>query len=179
MTTIVCYTGGTCGDIITAMIDNRDVAMQNGAVFLGVDRGRLKKPHSFNSTQDKDQYISQATLLYNSIPSHDLEYHVQKQHDFVGIVVDAPDTALWAAKRFKQLHRPHVWEEMQRNCGAVEIQDYAEILIHFSNLVKTKTTKLLQLERIIAGHAVHDLAHLVDTAIDAEIYKTWMQQNEL
>ena len=46
---IVCYTGGTAGDIVARIIDNQE---------LSKDRQRLKKPHLFFSDKEKDQSIN-------------------------------------------------------------------------------------------------------------------------
>ena len=110
---IVCYTGGTCGDMISAILDPIGTRFRHTAVMIDhADRSRLKKPHLFQSDQEKDQYLIEIEKKYQSIPSHDLDYHVRKKHNFIGITVQDKAVALWAAKRFKQLHRAHVWYQM-------------------------------------------------------------------
>ena len=164
---IVCYTGGTAGDIISRIIDPSD---------LSVDRQRLKKPHLFSSIEEKDQYINESQ--WASLPSHDFEYHRSKQHKILGIQCRDMQLALWAANRFKALHRPHVWEEMSRAYGADTIEQYAQLIIHFGNMIASYTDNVLYLDRIVAGHAIEDLGRLGLPVQGAELYKEWLNSNE-
>jgi hypothetical protein len=174
VTQIVCYTGGTCGDLITAMIDVRGAQVSNNAIRHDRKREKLKKPHLFGSDDEKDRYLIEISCMYDSIPSHDLNYHLDRGHDFITVVVRDQLTALWAAERFKKLHRPHVWEEMQKSCGADSVEDYAKILIDFSNMVSTKTTKIIRLEKILSGDAVKELVDLLNRDVYGGIYQQWL-----
>lgn len=175
MIEIVCATGGTCGDIITAIIDSKNVEFNNFAVRLPPERCLLKKPHSFTNDLDKNNYIESMSLLYNSIPSHQVDFHVRNQHSFIAITVDNFDIALWAATRFKKIHKPHVWEEMQTACGANTIEEYAQIIIDYSKMVREHTTKLLSLERIRDGYAVEDLKQITTVELNNEFYQQWLK----
>ena len=105
---IVCYTGGTCGDLISAMIDYHDATFTVFKTVKHADRRqRLKKPHLFTTTEEKNQYLVEVAQQYNSIPSHDLDYHVQQQHKFISIIVEDATVAQWAANRFK-LNKYHI-----------------------------------------------------------------------
>jgi hypothetical protein len=174
VTQIVCYTGGTCGDLITAMIDSRDARVSNNRIQHHKEREKLKKPHSFGDNNEKDLYLSMMSQVYCSLPSHDLDYHLDRGHEFITIVVKNFSTALWAADRFKKMHRPHVWEEMRKYCGATDVEDYARILIDFSNMVVIKTTKLIRLERILSGDADEDLSAILSRDLNCDIYKQWL-----
>lgn len=174
---IVCYTGGTCGDLITAMIDHRDAKFYFKAVMHDQQRQRLKKPFTFANDEEKDVFIQDIAQRYNSLPSHDLDYHVRRKHDFVSITVEDPKVALWAATRFKHLHRPHVWQEMQKACGAETVEDYAEILMQYSRMVQQHTDKLISLESIRQGRAVEELESRLSIKIDKagqNFYGHWM-----
>ena len=117
-TTIVCYTGGTAGDIVSLIIDPAE---------LSRDRQRLKKPHLFASDAEKDNFLD--TAPWASVPSHDFEYHQRRQHEILAIVCRTKPNALWAAERFKSMHRPHVWEEMTQHCGAADVETYAQMIL--------------------------------------------------
>lgn len=174
---IICYTGGTCGDLITAMIDYRDAKFDFKAVIHNEERRQLKKPLTFTNDEEKDIYIQQISKQYNSIPSHDLDYHVKRKHQFISITVEHPKVALWAATRFKQLHRPHVWEEMQRACGSNTVKDYAQILIHYSNMVKSHTDQIITLESIKKGNAIEELEKILryDLTVGGKnLYRNWL-----
>jgi hypothetical protein len=160
---IVCYTGGTAGDIVSQIIDDRE---------LSNDRQRLKKPHLFLSNEEKDQYINNST--WGSLPSHDFEYHRERQHIILGIHCRDMESAMWAATRFKAMHRPHVWEEMSRACGATSIEQYAQMIIDFGNMVASYTHNMLYLDRIIAGYAITDLTNLNIPTPGKQLYTEWL-----
>ena len=174
MIDIICYTGGTCGDLITALIDSRGAYFKGKAMMFDLERMQLKKPHMFNSHTEKDQYIANMSVKYQSIPSHDLDYHVQGKHAMIGITVQDMDTALWAAERFKQLHRPHVWLEMQTACGANSVGDYAQIMIDFSNQLQQHTDRTVSLESIRAGTVLDQLGQLTTLSPTSKnLYQNW------
>jgi len=176
MNHIVCYTGGTCGDLIAAMIDSTDVEVKNRVIMHAEQRQRLKKPHTFANDQQKTEYLDTIFQTYKSVPSHDLNYHVNNRHKFIAITVQDFATAVWAAERFKLVHRPHVWQEMTRACGADTVEDYAQILIDYSRMVVQHTDQVLELERIVKGHAVDDLKQYVDTDLDQGLYLNWLNR---
>lgn len=171
---IVCYTGGTCGDLIAAMIDPTDTEFDSNLVMHTQHRQRLKKPHTFDDDAEKDQYIREISSQYRSIPSHDFEYHARKSHGFISITVQDFVIAHWAAERFRALHSPHVWQEMQAACGAGSIEDYARVLIDYSNLVVNYTTDVVKLEDILAGKAIDSLRQLGINNVDQNLYETWL-----
>lgn len=169
---IICYAGGTCGDLITALFDSADTSYRGNTVMIGTDRSRFKKPHLFANDKEKDQCLVDMAVKYQSIPSHDLDYHVRKQHEFIGITVHDWKAALWASQRFKDLHRPHVWSEMTAACGANSIEDYAQIMIDFSNLIVQHTDKIVKLESIRAGTA---LQNPILENTNKDFYNTWLK----
>lgn len=178
---IVCYTGGTCGDLISALIDPTNSRMYQTVVINDPERCRLKKPHLFDSNSAKDQYISAIIKQYASIPSHDLEYHKNRGHKFISISVNDRDVALWAATRFRALHRPHVWEEMTRYCGAGTVDDYANVLIDYSNMVTQHTNYIVDLKDIINGNGITALEECIQITVSdhgREFYKEWLLANE-
>jgi len=165
---IVCYTGGTAGDIITRIIDNQD---------LLIDRQRLKKSRLFSSDEEKDQYINGSS--WGSLPSHDFEYHRSRQHDILGIRCRDMPSALWAANRFKKLHQSHVWEVMSQACGANTVEQYAQMIIDFGNMIADYTNNMLYLDRILAGHAVADLIDLNIPVPGKDLYIEWLVNEKM
>ena len=172
---IICYTGGTCGDVITALFDSTATSYRGNTVMIDADRSRLKKPHEFATNESKDQYLEEMAVKYQSIPSHDLAYHVRRQHEFIGITVRDWTVALWAAQRFKDLHRPHVWTEMTAACGAHTVEEYAQMMLDFSNLIVQHTNKIITLESIRAGTALQN--PILQNA-DKDFYKTWLEAQQ-
>ena len=174
MIDIVCYAGGTCGDLICALLDPTDAQVNDTKISLTRDRSRLKKPHEFSNTVEKDLYIQEISKKYQSIPSHDFEYHCGSE--FIGITVDDYNMAEQAATRFKNLHRPSVWKEMTHKCGANSIVQYAQNLIDFSNLIRPHAKILMKLEDIFAGHAIDFLLehkkYISPASVD--LYRHWL-----
>jgi hypothetical protein len=167
--------GGTCGDLVSAVIDNNDVSFNNNAISISAERSKLKKPHLFADDNEKDQYLLNAGRLYKSIPSHDADYHINRGHDFIGIVVNDKDIALWAAERFKRLHRPHVWDEMINKCGANSVEGYAEMMIHFSRMISMHTIKLIDLADIKQGNLIDKLSQYTDYDLNTSLYSNWIK----
>jgi hypothetical protein len=176
MNHIICYTGGTCGDLISAMIDSTDVEIKDRIIVHAESRQRLKKPHTFADDQEKTQYLDSIFQTYKSVPSHDLNFHTGNQHKFITITVQKFATAVWAAERFKLVHRPHVWQEMTKACGADSVEDYAQILIDYSRMVVQYTDRVLELERIVEGHGIDDLKQYVETDLDQDLYTRWLNR---
>ena len=174
---IICYTGGTCGDLLSALIDPLDCIFQNKTVFHDIKRQRLKKPHTFSSDEEKDQYLNEIAVCYNSVPSHDLNYHVLRKHSFISITVQDFNTALWAATRFQRCHRPHVWKEMTDQSGADTIEKYAQLLIDYSVMVAQHTENVVQLEHIRNGLAIESLEKCLNYTLTKparNLYQNWL-----
>ncbi len=125
---------------------------------------------------EKNQYLQTVAQQYKSISSHDLDYHIQKQHKFVTIEILNWDTAVWAANRFKQLHRPHVWEEMQKACGASTVESYAQAIMDSAQLSKRYADFAVTLESIRHGTVDKDLKlHGFEVSQSAkELYQSWL-----
>lgn len=176
MTNIVCYTGGTCGDLISALIDPSGAIINpNGSVTHLSERTKLKKPHLFANDCEKDLYVESVT--YQSISSHDTEYHIRKQHRFITISVRDFDTALWASNRFKTMHRDAVWEEMQAKCGAGSIEEYARSMINHTNMVVDTGVSAVNLESILSGDACNELEAIICRPLESaavDFYKNWL-----
>ena len=162
---IVCFVGGTAGDIVTQILDPRE---------LSAERQRLKKPHLFSNDIEKDLFVKATD--YNSIPSHDYDYHARNNHAILGIVCKEMSNAMWAADRFKKLHRPHVWKEMTAFCGVDTVEAYAQAILDFGNMLSAYTDNLLYLDDIVNGRAVENLHQLGYTTPGQNKYKEWLSK---
>jgi hypothetical protein len=166
--------GGMCGDLIACLIDSSDSVVRMGRVFTPMNRGKLKKSDSFTNDEEKDLYIKQIEKKYKSIPSHDLEYHIRRKHDFISIVVSDVEVANWAAERFKRLHKIEVWKNVSKNSQIDSIKEYANILLLSSNIIKDNTDKIINLEDIIKGKAIDKLQPHVNSQLNDNFYKEWL-----
>lgn len=174
----VVYMGGTCGDLVSAMLDLTDVSFDllRRKMQMPIERQRLKKPFTFSNDQEKNQYLADIAKLYTSVPSHDLDYHVQHAQWFIGIRVRDPDIALWAADRFRYAHRPQVWQTVKQGWHIDTIEQYAQLLMDYGNLISQYTTNLLNLEDIVSGHLIPCLEHIVGRKLDknaVNCYRNW------
>lgn len=176
---IVCYMGGACGDLITAMLDyTLDVKLVGNRVALADERSRLKKPHLFKNDTDKDLYLESIAKKYKSISSHDLNYHLRQRHKFISIVITDLDSALFAAQRFKNLHRAEVWQQMHQVSGADTVEKYAQQMLDYSSMIieNSYSKILIDLKKILAGQAVEELQKYNFT-VDSQVkifYSNWL-----
>lgn len=176
---IVCYTGGTCGDLISAMVDTHNALLNStlGTVTHCAERTVLKKPQLL-TTIEKEEYLHDISGKYLSISSHDLTFHLDHRHDFISITVVDPKIAIWAASRFERCHRAHVWEEMKKACNAATTEDYAKVLIDYSGMVRNHTDKIIKLEDIVNGNAVESLENILKRQVSSDanlFYKQWLE----
>lgn len=177
---IVCYLGGTCGDLVVAMIDNCNATIKNGAVKIDLERQQLKKSWQFQNDQERNLYVNGMKYRYKSIPSHDTDYHLRNNQSFSAIVVKEKSTAKWAAQRFKDLHRAHVWEEMTSVNAANTVEKYAQDMLDWSSWIRQHTNRIISLEDILDGCVCEVISRII--TIDpagVNFYKQWLQaQNE-
>jgi len=174
---IVCYMGGSCGDLVSALIDSTGATFKNSTVVHVHDRIKLKKPYQFENIEQKDQYLLEIKDRYNSISSHDLAYHIERKHDIIGITVKDPKIALWAAKRFKNLHKPRVWEKVSQSNNIHDVEQYAQLMIDFSHLIVQYANKIVTLESIVGQCVFDELVPLIptaDTKGGRNLYQNWL-----
>ena len=171
---IICYMGGTAGDLVTATIDGTDTRLDDRKVIIDSKRSKLKKPHLFATSSETVEYIKSMTENYSSLPSHCLDFHVEQRQDFIGIVVNTMETATWAATRFKELHLPHVWEEVMKYSNISKVEEYASMMLNFSETIKKYTTKIISLEDILSGNLLTELDRLNIQATNPSLYENWL-----
>lgn len=171
---IVCYMGGTAGDLVTATIDGTDTRLDDRKVIIDSKRSKLKKPHLFATSSETVEYIKSMTENYSSLPSHCLDFHIEQRQDFIGIVVNNIETAMWAAKRFKELHLPHVWEEVMSYSNISKVEEYASMMLNFSETIKKYTNKIISLEDILSGNLLTELDRLNIQITNPSLYEDWL-----
>lgn len=165
---IVCFVGGTAGDILTQILDTAE---------LTPERWQLKKPHLFANDAEKDLFLASTPFI--SVPSHDFDYHSRRKHNILGIVCRNFSDANWAAARFKKLHRPQVWKEMTAFCGADTKEAYAQVIMDFGNMIANYTNNVVYLDEILTGQAVEKLQTIGYQTPGQEKYKNWLRDNSL
>lgn len=171
---IVCYMGGTAGDLVTAVIDNKDTMLDDKKILIHPKRSKLKKPHLFNNSKETTDYINSLSTTYISLPSHSTDFHIQEKQDFIGIAVDDYETALWAATRFKELHLPHVWEEVMAYSNIISVEEYADLMMKYGAFIRNHTDKVISLKSILDGNLITELKKYLDFDLHEDLYTAWL-----
>ena len=179
----VVYMGGTCGDLLTGLLDWSGCLINptTKAMQVPKDRQRFKKPHLFANDQERDQYVADMSYKYQSLPSHDLAYHQRRQHSFISITVGEFSHALWAAKRFQSVHRPEVWQEVQRLHKINSIDDYANMILDYSAMIKNIAPMTVTLDSILSGQAIdrlEDLGFDINQEVKQLHYPQWLENQD-
>jgi hypothetical protein len=171
--------GGTYGDLVSGLInENIKVDDIKKVVVPSADSSRLKKPHLFSNDHQKNQYLEEVAQKFNSISSHDAEYHIRNNHEFLAIVVDDYASALRCAYRFKLSHRDEVWNEMMTKCGASTVEDYANAILNFSHMIKKHAKWSVSTTEIENGEILLRIQEIQNKPIQSsvyEMYKHWQE----
>lgn len=176
---IVCFAGGTYGDIVTVILDSKNCKLDpDGLIVLPDDRMKLKKPHLFLNAKEKNNYIEQMNKKYLSIPSHDLDFHLQNNHNFLGVVCEDKNLRLKASRRFKILHPEYVWKEMQNVSNSNSIEQYANDILEMSKKIIKSDNQYLDVDDILSGNLIKIMERKNNIKISEEnknLYKDWLK----
>lgn len=168
---IICYAGGTCGDIVASVIDGTDSELDGSRIQTSMTRSKLKSWLHGMTEAELLGYVDDMKLRYLSIPSHRVDFHIKHRHDYITIHTDNYDTAYWCADRFKRLHPPFVWQKLM-NGGTVA--DYATIILNTSKHMTEHTDKVISLEDILGGNLLDILSQYVTTPLNHSLYNQWL-----
>jgi len=171
---LIVFAGGTCGDIVCELIDRGTMP-----VFEDGYRSKLKHIDRFNSDLEKMEYIKEAEKKFKSIPSHDLDFHIKNQHNFIGITVMNHKDRLWASERFKIINQPESWEVMAKSSGADTIESYAEVIDQMTKRIKITKNPTIDLHNIRNGTLIDQMQALnIDLISSAkEHYQNWLKRH--
>jgi hypothetical protein len=85
-------------------------------------------------------------------------------------------SALRCAKRFKAAHRAQVWEEMMDRCGAKTIEEYAEMMLHYSIAIEKQSKWIISTDEIEDGRVLEKITQIIGTPLSTltqNSYKNW------
>ena len=169
---LIVFAGGTCGDIVCQLIDKGPMP-----VFEDKFRSKLKHPYQFNSDKEKLLYIEEANKIYKTIPSHDVDFHIQHRHDFVGITVKDHQDRIWASQRFKALNQPESWDKMTKMIGENSIESYARAIDQITQRIQITKQPTIDLKDIREGRLIMQLnAMNIELISSAEKdYQQWLE----
>ena len=88
---IIVYPPGAGGNLVSAVIDNK-FYYYNG-VHFETHRKKLRMKSYIESMTDidRDDYLVEMSSKYLSLPSHLIEYHINRKHDFI-LIAPVSDT---------------------------------------------------------------------------------------
>ena len=174
---IICFAGGTYGDIVTVMLDSKNCKLVQDKGYpiftLPKDRIKLKLPHLFLNAEEKNNYIKQMNKKYLSIPSHDLDFHLQNKHNFFGVVCEDKNLRLKASKRFKTLY-----QNPENMSNSTSIEQYANDILEMSKKIINSGNQYIDLAQIISGNLIDVIERKHNIEINEKnknFYKNWLK----
>jgi len=158
--TIVCFAGGTSGDLVVAMIDSLDCGYEinDHRIKLTKDRSGMKKPWMFKNADEKRNYITDTFEIYDSLPSHDIDFHIgEKSENVIGITCFDKVLRDKSASRFKNLHTSEVWDSLTKVTNTKPLDQYSNDILEVSKKLKNNFLTI-DLSQIVGGN-LPDLLH--------------------
>ena len=176
---IVSHIGGTCGDLIAAVIDSTDVSFRSTyAVKLPLSRLSLKRG-ILNTDEEINQYLLEIFKKYKSVSSH-LPLSDVVFYDNIKIitpVVYDKDIALWAANRFTSANLVKPYNHINGSVCEND-EEYANILLdHTKYMVginPNSSAIFIDVKDIVEGNLINKLQDHIDTELDSNFYQQWL-----
>lgn len=173
---IVAYTGGSCGEMVTAVIDPTGYHF-NGRYLelLKYDRSKLKnREWDFSlSNIDRDNAINELALKYRSLPSHKLDYHAFRKHDVIFIDATQPGMEEWVFNRINDIHsgKHKQWLNLEK-----DKESYINNFYPSQQFLLPIAKRIIKLRDILEGKLIDVLKTYVATPLNEALYYTWLDQ---
>jgi len=163
---IIVYPPGSGGNLVSAVIDNTNYRYTGVHFETNRNRLRTRSYMELMSDQDRDNYISKLSLIALSLPSHTLEYHIDRKHDFILIAPITDIEINWCIERFSKIHT--------ENAHLVtNIEGYRD----FVQKGLAHTTKVISVEDIYSGRLLERLKEYITTPLNEQLYCTWLESD--
>ena len=172
---VVSHIGGTCGDLITAVIDSTDTHINwTAAVKLPMNRVTLKQG-KLKTDNEVSQYLLDIFKKYKSVSSH--SPIPIENIKLINPVIYDKKIAIWAAHRFTRVNLKKPYNDyMCRECKNDE--EYANILLDHCQFVTEMNTNpdtiLIDVRDIVEGNLIKKLQNYIDTELDNNFYQRWL-----
>ena len=172
--TLIVYTGGAAGMLVSALIDNTDIAFVNWHfAYREKIPVRSNWKHGLPEWQSglnfdvMDEYYDMVIASRSSLASHFFRYHVERKHDFIMVDSSSPYASKWCAERFA------------KNTSLIGTHAVFDIntKININNIYKKHTDKVIIMEDIINGKLIDVLKQWVHTPLNEELYDEWLRAN--
>jgi len=164
---IILYPPGAGGNLVSAVIDNR-YSYYDGVHFHTFRKKlRTLDDTQIMSDEDRDAYLKQMGEQYLSIPSHSIDYHIKRKHDFILIAPVTDIEIKWCIERFSKIHPAlkHLAENTE--------QAYKDFVING----KQHTNKIITVDEIYSGKLIERIKEYVTTPLKEHLYYTWLESD--
>ena len=162
---IIVYPPGAGGNLVSAVIDNK-FYYYNG-VHFETHRKKLRMKSYIESMTDidRDDYLVEISSKYLSLPSHLIDYHINRKHDFI-LIAPVTDTEInWCINRFAKIHT--TIKDLVENT-----EDAYKAFVENG---KQHTKKIITVEEIYSGKLLERLREYVTTPLNEQLYHTWLE----
>jgi hypothetical protein len=162
---IIVYPPGAGGNLVSAVVDNK-LYYYTGVHFETYRKKlRMKTYIDSMSDIDRDNYMIEMSSKYLSVPSHVIEYHINRKHDFILIAPVTDIEIKWCIDRFAKIH-PTLKDLVQNSEDGFKA---------FVENGKQHTDKVITVEEIYSGKLLERLKEYVTTPLNEELYYTWLE----
>lgn len=162
---IIVYPPGAGGNLVSAVIDNRYYYYDGVHFHTFRKKLRTLEDTEKMTDDDRDTYLSTISEKYLSIPSHSIDYHINRKHDFILIAPDTDIEINWCIERFTKIHAnlKHL------------VEDSLDGYKVFVEKGKQHTNKIITVEEIYSGKLLDRLKEYVTTPINEQLYHIWLE----
>ena len=172
--TLIVYTGGAAGMLVSALIDDTDIEFDKWhfeyrekiPVRSHWKHGLAEWQNGYNFDA-MDEYYDMVIASRSSLASHFSRYHINRKHDFIMIDSSSPFAAEWCAERFAKntsISKSHGVFDKNTN-------------IRINDVCKKHTDKIIVMEDILDGKLIDILKQWVHTPLNDELYQAWLKAN--
>lgn len=163
---IILYTPGTCGNMVTAVIDNNGYNFDGKHYECFNERKKLRNTfyQRTMTDEDRDNYIIEIAKKYKSLASHQYNYHIDRGHQYILVIPSTDEEIQWSIHRFNNIH-PHI---------AMNVTNAPNYYNNFINEAKQHTNKIITLTDIWSGNLLNRLKEYISTPLDEEVYYQWL-----
>ena len=177
--TIVCFAGGTSGDIVVAVMDPKNCKHdpEKARIKIPKDRAEMKMFWTFQGVEQKNNFIRKTFENYDTIPSHDVNFHIsQGAENVLGITCFDKDLRDRSAKRFKAIHTDQDWDSLLKVTKTETVDQYSDDILSISKKLNDNFPTI-DLSSIINGTLIEKLGALGYQIPDVGIslYDRWIK----
>ncbi len=162
----VVYPPGSCGNMVSAVIDSTGLISGYRHVTFESDKLKLlqQQYRDAMTDSDRDEYVQYISEKYLSVPSHSFEYHVKRKHDFIFLLPNNIETIEWTIQRIQDI--------------LPDTNEYLTLsfVTNIINFCKPHANKIIYVEDILEGKLIEKLKEFIQTPLNEEFYFAWLSR---